>query len=219
MTEPEDPTIPRPTSTAVGPRAGKPITKRRARRLAIEAGTHVPQGNAKRTAAPPPTEEQTRKVFAYVRAGNYLETAGAVAGVSRDVFRGWLERGNRPDAATKHPVEFAFAQGLEVAREQAIAASLATIEGASRPRKIETVTVEEGPKGPKTKTVTTEDRGAWQAAAWRLERMDPKRFALRVRLQVESEITAILDALERGLDAPTLDRVLEVIASIDSGPQ
>jgi hypothetical protein len=184
----------------------------------MEAGTWQPQGGSKRKRGEPPTEEQTRKILTYVRAGNYVETASAVAGVSRDVFRKWLELGNAPNGEKKHPKCYALARGLDVAQEESIAAGLATISGAARAKKItkeKTTTDAEG----KTRTTveTIEDRGAWQAEAWRLERMHPERFALRVRHTVEIEIGSMLDALERGLDPDTYARVLEVLAASETG--
>jgi hypothetical protein len=42
---------------------------------------------------PPPTPELTLRIVSFVRAGGYDWVAAQAAGVSRAVFRGWLERG------------------------------------------------------------------------------------------------------------------------------
>lgn len=218
MPHDEDPTIPRPPSTALGKRNGKPITMRRARRLAIANGTHVPQGQNRRDKkAPSPTDEQIAKMVTYRRAGNYLETCSSVAGVQRHTVRTWMERGNEKHANKKWPQEARLVREMETAWEQAVAAGLATIAGAARPKMIETTTtIVDAEGGTKTKVVRTEDRGAWQAEAWRLERMDPARFALKVRVTVEGELEAIFDALEAQLTPEEFARVLDIVSAIEA---
>lgn len=57
----------------------------------------------------------------------------------------------------------------------------------------------------------------WQALTWRLERKDPKKFGLRVRVEVNEALDEILAKLERNLTVDEYRRVLEVIASDDTG--
>jgi homoserine acetyltransferase len=56
----------------------------------------------------------------------------------------------------------------------------------------------------------------WRAAAWRLERKQPRRYGARVQLSVQQELDAVLDRLKKGLDPATYDKVLDLIAAEDS---
>ncbi len=55
----------------------------------------------------------------------------------------------------------------------------------------------------------------WRAAAWRLERKAPRRYAARVQLAVQQELDAMLTRLEKGLEPEVYDRVLQLIAAED----
>ncbi len=56
----------------------------------------------------------------------------------------------------------------------------------------------------------------WRAAAWRLERKQPRRYGARVQVSVQQELEAVLDRLKKGLDHDTYERVLELIAAEDT---
>ncbi len=55
----------------------------------------------------------------------------------------------------------------------------------------------------------------WRAAAWRLERKAPRRYAARVQLAVQQELDSVLTRLEKGLPAEQYERVLQLIAAED----
>lgn len=119
------------------------------RKPAVTPPTTTParRGPGRPTALTPAVEE---RIILAVRRGNYIETAAAFAGISKDSLYEWLKRGARePDSAYA-----AFSDALEKALAEAEMSDLARIEKAA---------VE----------------GTWQAAAWRLERRNPKRWALR----------------------------------------
>lgn len=82
-----------------------------------------------------------------IRGGNYIETAAAYAGISKQTLYNWLRRGARQKSGQYR--EFALA--VEQALAEAEMRDLALIEQAARD-------------------------GKWQAAAWRLERRFPKRW-------------------------------------------
>lgn len=58
----------------------------------------------------------------------------------------------------------------------------------------------------------------WQAAAWLLERTEPKRYAQRVRVHVEEQLTDAVARVTRALatEPDVLERVLAAIAQEDS---
>lgn len=93
----------------------------------------------------------TARIVEILRAGGYVETAAAAAGVSRRAFYEWMERGvadgvdpvNEPYRAFRRSVEQALAEG-------------------------ETINVA---------LVATAARKDWRAAAWLLERSHPGRWA------------------------------------------
>lgn len=182
--------------------------RKRARAARVAKGEIVPEASrlgSKR--AKPGLFDQARadKIVAYVRAGNYLETASAAAGVGRDVMRRWLQDG----AGDPSSPEGAFASAVEQSRAEAEIRSVALIEthGRSAVRTREKTDA----TGAVVERVTETDRGDWRPLAWRLERMSPGKFAARVRIEVEHELGAVLDALGVELPPETYARVLEII--------
>lgn len=108
------------------------------------------------------------KIISVIRAGNYIETAAAYAGIDKSTLYDWLKRGEREKQrvaqnprcnirkSEKPYVEFSNA--VEKALAEAEVRDVAIIDKAA------------------------EDQ--WQAAAWRLERKFPDRWG-RKRLDVE----------------------------------
>ena len=93
------------------------------------------------------TPEVAQVLIDSLRAGNFLETAAAFAGISVSTLRNWLRagrRGSTPELAD-------FYRAVTQARA---AAEMETLDRIRRDP-------------------------AWQAAAWRLERMYPQRYARR----------------------------------------
>lgn len=115
-----------------------------------------------------------------VRAGNYIETAAASAGVTRDSLYRWMRQ--RPE----------FAERVHKAQAESEARDVLLIGKAA-----------------------TEQ---WQAAAWRLERRNPRKWGARVQISVQEELSDVLDRIERTTDAETYTRILEAIAA-DAGSE
>jgi hypothetical protein len=90
-----------------------------------------------------------------LRAGNYLETAAAYVGVSKQTLFNWLRRGAR--GQEKICVE--FLDSVKKAQAESEIRDIATIVAASK---------------------TT-----WQAAAWRLERKHPGRWGRKDTLRAD----------------------------------
>jgi transposase len=150
-------------------------------------------------------------------AGNYLETAAAFAGISKQTLYRWLRRGAR----SRSGLHREFVDAVEKALAQAEVRDVATIaRAASGYDVVKTIDVTGGDGKNRTTTERTREF-AWQAAAWRLERKHPDRWGRRVQLTGEVDhahkhegtvlmvggtpdqyVAALRRA--RGLEAPTL---------------
>jgi transposase len=95
-------------------------------------------------------EVQDRIVYA-ITSGNYIETAAAYAGISKNTLYRWLEQGEDPNADA---VYRDFRDAVEIARAQAEVRNVALIQKAA-------------------------NDGTWQAAAWYLERTAWQRWGRR----------------------------------------
>lgn len=108
-----------------------------------------------------------------IRAGNYIETAAAYAGVHRDTFYDWLKRGR--DAVAKPPAK-------RTVLEKQLVAFVVDVEQALATAEVEDLAV-----------IGKAAEKIWQASAWRLERRMPHKYALRNRVELaadgDSEIT------------------------------
>ena len=94
-----------------------------------------------------------QKICEAIRAGNYLMTAAAFAGIDKTTLHSWLRRGAREARGLYHD----FADAVEKAQADAEARDVALIAKAA-------------------------SDGVWQAAAWRLERKFPDRWGRRDRI-------------------------------------
>jgi transposase len=102
---------------------------------------------------PPKLTPETRtKVLTCLRGGAYLETAAAMAGVHRDTLRIWLIKG----AERPNTPYGEFARDAEKAMAESELRDLTLIGTAAQTQ--------------------------WTAAAWRLERRFPERYALRTKV-------------------------------------
>jgi hypothetical protein len=102
-------------------------------------------------------QERAEKLIQAVRGGNYYHVAAAFAGISYPTLRRWILKADDPGA----PPEYReFKEALEKARADAQVAALAKIQKAA-------------------------SEGAWQAAAWYLERSDPSHWGRRDTNRVE----------------------------------
>ena len=109
-------------------------------------------------------------ILAYLKAGNYLETAAAAAGITKQTLHAWLRRGRAESARLDNPKAKAnaaealyldFLLAAEEAMATAEAQDLAMIGAAA----------------------TTQ----WQAAAWRLERKYPGKWGRRVGHEISGK--------------------------------
>lgn len=101
------------------------------------------------------TPEIQKRIVTALHAGNYIETAAAYAGISKDTLYRWLKQGARSKTGVFH----AFSVAVEEAMAKSEVRDVILIAKAA---------VQE-----------------WQAAAWRLERKYPDRWGRRERVQME----------------------------------
>jgi len=100
-------------------------------------------------------EELLKRIISCIRAGNYLETAAAYGGISKDTLYRWLRQGSR----AKSGIYREFSDAVEKAMAEAEVRDVAIIAKAAEEQ--------------------------WQAAAWRLERKYPDRWGRKDKLSAE----------------------------------
>lgn len=133
------------------------------------------------------TPEVQAKILEAIRAGNYKATACALAGVHRDSLLYWEQRAEQ----NEEPYA-SFIEAFRQAEAEAESTLLAEIKNA------QPAIPGEGGRGA----------DVWTSRAWIMERRWPKRWASRVRTAVTEELGALLDRLEKKLDAETFKRVI-----------
>lgn len=108
------------------------------------------------------------KIVKAIQAGNYIETAAAYAGISKNTLYEWLRRGQREkDRVAKNP-RFKIKKAEELFVKFADAVEKALAEAEMRDVVIIGKAAEE----------------QWQAAAWRLERKFPEKWG-RQKIDIE----------------------------------
>lgn len=103
------------------------------------------------------THEVTSQILMAIRAGNYVETAAAFAGINKDTLYAWLKKGAAEEAGEYRD----FSDGVGQALGHAEVADVQVVGKAA-----------------------AED---WRAAAWRLERRNSKRWGRRDHIEVGKE--------------------------------
>jgi hypothetical protein len=134
-----------------------------------------------------------------IRAGNYIETAAAMAGIGKTALYNWLKRGakerNRLEKDSRARIRqreapfLDFVNAVEKAQAHAEVVDVAAISAGAR--------------------------ASWQAAAWRLERKFPARWGRRDHLKVvmEKEVDSFISDLKAALDPATFQVVTDAIAN------
>lgn len=101
------------------------------------------------------TEEVKGRIVTAIKAGSYVETAAAFAGVGKSTFYDWLKKG----ATAKSGIFRELSLEIEQALAHADVRDIGIIAKAAQ-------------------------KGIWQAAAWRLERKHPDQWGRRQVIQV-----------------------------------
>ena len=103
------------------------------------------------------SDEIERQIILAIRAGNYIETAAAYAGIHKDTFYAWLK--TAVAAKAKCPARRTDTDRRLIAFSDAIGKALAESEVRDVRKISEAI-----------------EGGDWRAAAWRLERKFTKRW-------------------------------------------
>lgn len=127
------------------------------------------------------TDETAARIAAAVRAGNYIETAGALVGVSKQALYKWLRRGARAREGLHREFVDAVVKALAEAEDR----MLAVVEKAASGYPVERVKETIDQMGGVVRETVKTHEFAWQAAAWRLERKHPERWGRRERATLE----------------------------------
>ncbi len=114
------------------------------------------------------SNEIKHKIITAIRAGNYIETASAYAGISKSTLYDWLRRGEREKQRAEENPRYKIRKSEKPYVEFSNAVEKALAEAEVRDVAIIAKASEE----------------QWQAAAWRLERKFPDRWG-RKRLDIE----------------------------------
>lgn len=99
------------------------------------------------------TRDMHDQIVDHVRQGNYIDTAAALCGVTRESITNWVRRGRE----AKHGVYREFFIAITRAQAETEMRLLALIDGQAA--------------------------GDWRAAAWRLERIRRSRYSEKKRLE------------------------------------
>lgn len=138
------------------------------------------------------TREIHDRIVTAIRAGNYIETAAAHAGIHKDTLYHWLKRGRE---ASSGPYR-AFSDAVQKAWADAEIRDVTLIAKAAEKE--------------------------WTAAAWRLERKFPDRWGRKDRhevsgpngqpIRVSADLTRLSDK-----ELASLEQILRIIYDPDTG--
>lgn len=114
------------------------------------------------------SNEIKHKIITAIRAGNYIETASAYAGISKSTLYDWLRRGEREKQRAEENPRYKIRKS-----EQPFVDFSDAVEKALAEAEVRDVAI-----------IGKASEEQWQAAAWRLERKFPDRWG-RKRLDIE----------------------------------
>ena len=114
------------------------------------------------------TSELQSRIVQAIQAGNYIETAAAYAGISKNTLFDWLRRGAREKERV------AGKPRARVRKEEAPYVEFSdSVEKALAEAEVRDV----------VNVMKAADGGQWQASAWRLERKFPDRWGHKAKIQ------------------------------------
>jgi hypothetical protein len=119
-----------------------------------------------------------RAIIKSLKDGATREEAAGAARIDERTLRKWLERGEREG------------------------------RGKYWQLRVDILEVESKEQNENARRVRAAGAHDWRAAAWMLERKNPRRWGLRVKMEVAEELRTFLNRLEQRLDPSTFKRVL-----------
>ncbi len=114
-------------------------------------------------------EDVQHKICSAIRAGNYIETAAAYAGINKSTLYDWMKRGEREKQRVEKNPRYRVRK-----REEPFVEFSNAIEKALADAEIRDVAI-----------IARAAEDVWQAAAWRLERKFPDRWGKKMRVEQE----------------------------------
>jgi len=128
------------------------------------------------------TPELIEKLCNFIRGGSYPETAAASCGIHKDTFHKWLRMGH----ARKQGLHTELSRAVEKAMADAENRDLAAIDMGATGVEAEYLRDEHGKlvyvEG-KPVCIRFAQKRDWKAAAWKLERRNPRRYQPRQVLE------------------------------------
>jgi len=122
---------------------------------------------------PTKLDERTQeKIISAIKAGNYIETAAAYAGISKNTLYEWLKRGEREKQRVEKSNKAKIKKSEEIYVKFTDAVEKALAEAEMRDVLIIGKAAEK----------------EWQAAAWRLERKFPDRWGRKLNVEGKQEL-------------------------------
>lgn len=161
------------------------------------------------------TEKLIGEICNTLRAGAYLETAAAVAGVSKDTLHTWLRKGRNAKGKKAGEVRESTIYGqliiaVSKAVEECVIRDLAVIDAAANPKQNAVMLKNEKGEqlyGKDGETLFIRPQAPnWNAAAWRLERRHADRWSRTEKIQ---PLDAKPQATEEFLDTDKLKAARE----------
>ena len=171
------------------------------------------------------TPKVAKTICAQLAKGSSVPGASALAGIDERVFYLWQKRGreaiaaeyddDKPMPSIDRPFA-AFSRAVEKARAVFNENRIALIAAAAEDTEELVVSLVRGEVvhhdgEPLTKTI----RGSWQAAAWLLERKDPKHFGKQERIEHTGKDGGPIQLSQ--LDAALAKGAAEEEAALDGG--
>lgn len=137
------------------------------------------------------TPKLTQELCQLIRCGTFMETACAAVGIPSRTMRIWLKKGAEAGDDENEFTRF----------RDAVLAAEAECESNG------------------AKQISEAGKDDWRAIAWLMERRFSRRWAQRVRVQVESELDRMLDRAERVLSPEDFELLLEAVAAEDGAEE
>lgn len=161
--------------------------------------------------------DATDRIIASLKAGDYLETAAAAAGIKKPTLYDWLRRGANATAATARAEALGkpapklsdlekrciqFSDAVAAATAEWHQRSLVTLEGLARGgHQSTTTTVKRNAEGDVIETTTKTETlpPNAQVLMWRLTRRFPDKYAQRIDVGLTGDLGADQDELAGSL--------------------